>query len=94
MLYLCLERNGRFHQLIKSSKRKRRERDAQLNEETKEQKFTYYINRQKDEIDDLKNELKEYKVKYEDRQKDIELLQKLYDNGYIDLDGNPIDKAL
>ena len=80
--------------MIKSSKRKRRERDAQLNEETKEQKFTNYINRQKDEIDDLKNELKEYKVKYEDRQKDTELLQKLYDNGYIDLDGNPIDKAL
>ena len=90
----CLERHGRFHQLIKSSKAKRSEREEKLKEETKERRFTDCIEKQKDIIDDLKVELADYKAKYEDREKDTLLLQNLYDNGYIDLDGNPIDKQL
>ena len=78
--------------MIKSSKKKRNERNFRLNEESKENELTDYIRNQKDEIEDLKNELNDYKTKYEDRQKDTELLQKLYENGYIDADGNPAER--
>ena len=74
--------------MIKSSKKKRNERNLRLNEESKENELTDYIRNQKDVIEDLKNELNDYKAKYEDRQKDTELLHKLYENGFIDADGN------
>ena len=87
-----LERHGRFHQLIKSSKAKRSEREDRLKEETKEKNYTDCIKRQKYKIEDLKMELADYKAKYEDLERDTQLLQKLYDNGYIDLEGNPVDE--
>ena len=37
-------------------------------------------------------ELADYKAKYEDRERDTQLLKKLYDNGYIDLEENPVDE--
>ena len=87
-----LERHGRFYQLIKSSKKKRTENDEKLNEEMKEKKYTDYIDRQKDQIEDLKSELNDYKARLEGRQKDTDLLNNLYSRGFIDIDGNPIDK--
>ena len=48
------------------------------------------INQQTKQIEQMKEELDEYKNKLEDHMKDTDLLKKLYDNGYIDLDGNPI----
>ena len=58
----------------------------------KERELSNYTDRQKDEIEDLKAELNECKSRLEEREKGTELLQNLYSNGYIDIDGNPIDK--
>ena len=76
-----LERHGRFHQLIKSSKVNGGERDVKLKEETKEKRYTDYIERQKDIIEDLKIEISDFKAKYEDRERDTEILKNLYSNG-------------
>ena len=87
-----LERHVRFYQLIKSSKKKRIEKDEKLNEEMKEKKYIDYIDRQKDQIEDLKSELNDYKARLEERQKDTDLLNNLYSSGFIGIDGNTIDR--
>ena len=58
----------------------------------KENKLTDYIDDQKKQIEDLKNELYDCKAKLEEHEKDTELLQNLYSNGFIDIDGNPTDR--
>ena len=40
----------------------------------------------------MKNELDDCRARLEDHEKDAELLKQLYDNGYLDLDGNPIER--
>ena len=49
-----------------------------------------FIKRQEEEIERMKVELNECKERIEDHERDSELLKRLYDNGYIDLDGNPV----
>ena len=50
-----LEGHGRFYPLIKSSKKKRTEKDEKLKEEIKEKKYSDYIDGQKDQIENLKS---------------------------------------
>ena len=40
----------------------------------------------------MKNELDDCRARLKDHEKDTKLLKQLYDNGYIDLDGNPIER--
>ena len=40
----------------------------------------------------MKGELIEWKDRIEDYERDSQLLKRLYDDGYIDLEGNPVDK--
>ena len=49
------------------------------------------IKQQTKELEDLKEELEDYKERLEDHSKDSEMLKRLHENGYIDLDGNPIN---
>ena len=84
-------RKGRFHQLIKSSKKKRIEREEKKSQDKREENYSDFINTQKDEIYDLKEELNECKARLEDHEKDTELLKCLYDQGIIDIDGKPVD---
>ena len=51
-----------------------------------------FIEEQRHEIEQMQEELEDYKQKLEDHSKDTDLLKNLYDRGYIDLDGNPINK--
>ena len=51
-----------------------------------------YMQQQADDIERLQEELDEHKQKLEDHSNDTELLQKLYERGYIDIDGNPTNK--
>ena len=51
-----------------------------------------HISEQEEIIENLKNKLDECKQRIEDYQKDTDVLQKLYQEGYIDLDGEPIHK--
>ena len=87
-----LERHGRFTQLIKSSKKKRSGKIERINKDKKEQEYINLVEEQEDEIDKLKEELRACKSKLDDYSKDTDLLKKLYDDGYIDLDGNPIER--
>ena len=48
-----------------------------------------HIHQQEEEIDGLKDEIKEWKASLEDHFKDTDLLKSLYEQGYIDLNGNP-----
>ena len=49
-----------------------------------------HINKQTDEIERMREELENYKQKLEDHSRDTDLLKKLYDDGFIDIDGNLI----
>ena len=40
----------------------------------------------------MKDKLNEYKDILEEHERDTELLKHLYENGYLDLDGNPIER--
>ena len=40
----------------------------------------------------MKNELNDCKRRIEDHEKDSEILKQLYENGYIDLNGDPVDR--
>ena len=63
-----------------------------MNIDYKEKNFDDLIEKQNEEIEDLKLMLKETKIKLEEHEKDTELLTKLYEKGYIDLDGNPVER--
>ena len=50
------------------------------------------INIQSDEIYRIQEELEDYKQKIQEHSKDTDLLKQLYEDGYIDIDVNPIQK--
>ena len=93
-MIISLERQGRFHQLIKSSKKKRKDKQADMNVDNKEKKQKIFIEKQDEEIVDLKQMLEEAKQKLEDHEKVTDLLKTLYENGFIDIDGNPTEKKV
>ena len=57
----------------------------------REKKLEEFIEKQNEEIEDLKLMLKETTLKLEKHENDTKLLKGLYDKGFIDLDGNPIN---
>ena len=50
------------------------------------------IETQADEIERMDIELDEYKERIENHERDTDILNQLYHDGFIDLDGHPIDK--
>ena len=74
-----IERHGRFAQLIKSSKRKRNNRIEESSKNKKEQDYMNCIEQQEEEIENLKEELKDAKSRLENHSRDTDLLKKLYD---------------
>ena len=50
------------------------------------------IETQADEIERMKIELDEYKERIENHERETNILKQLYHDGFIDLDGHPIDK--
>ena len=50
------------------------------------------IETQADEIERMKIELDEYKERIENHERDTDILNQLYHDGFIDLDGHLIDK--
>ena len=65
-----------------------------MNVDNKEKKLEISIEKQGEEIEDLKQMLEEAKQKLEDHEKDTDLLKILYENGFIDIDGNPTGKKV
>ena len=63
-----------------------------MNVDNKEKILGELIEEQNQEIEDLKLMLKETTLKLEEHEKDTELLTKLYQKGFIDLDGNPVQR--
>ena len=63
-----------------------------MNVDNKEKKLENFIEKQGEEIEDLKQMLEEAKQKLEDHEKDIDLLKTLYENGFIN--GNPTGKKV
>ena len=57
----------------------------------REKKLEEFIEKQNEEIEDLKLMLIETTLKLEKHENNTELLKDLYDKGFIDLDGNPIN---
>ena len=57
-------------------------------DEAKDKDLITHIHQQEEEIDRLKDEPKEWKARLEDHSKDTDLLKSLYEQGYIDLNGN------
>ena len=90
--YKCIERRGGFHQLVKNSKQRRNEKEHGSKEEIKEKELNKLIHNQEEEIDSLKDELREWKDRLEDHSRDSEILKRLYEQGYIDLDGKPTSR--
>ena len=65
-----------------------------MNVDNKEKKLENLIEKQGEEIEDLKQMLEEVKQKLEYHEKDTDLLKTLYENGFIDIDGNPTGKKV
>ena len=63
-----------------------------MNIDNKDKKLEELIEKQDEEIEDLKQMLTDTKARLEEHERDSELLRGLYEKGYIDLDGNPIEK--
>ena len=63
-----------------------------LNKEDREKEMIKYIDDQEKEIDALKNELIECKERLEDHSNDTDMLKRWYESGFIDIDGNPINR--
>ena len=88
-----IERRGRFAQLIKGSKKKRSDKIVEGISDNKEQEYIHWIDKQEEEISILKSELKELNLRLDKHSKDTDLLRRLYEDVYIDVDGNPIDRG-
>ena len=52
-----------------------------------------YIEKQRHEIEQMQEELRDYKQRLEDHSRDTELLNNLNGRGFIDLEVNLIDKS-
>ena len=52
------------------------------------------MQQQADEIEYLKEKLDQYAQDLEDHSRDAELLKRLFERGYIDIEGNPIERNL
>ena len=89
---MLIERHGRFHQLIKNSKSKRINKEKDAIKDQKNKELSTLIEKQAEEIDQMKEELIDYRERVENHERDTELLKRLYENGYIDLNGDPIDR--
>ena len=63
-----------------------------MNVDNKEKKLDELIEKQTEEIEDLKLMLKETTLKLEEHERDTELLTKLYQKGVIDIDGNLVGR--
>ena len=88
----CLDRYGRFYQFIKGSKSKRIIREEDALKEQKSRELTELISRQAEEIEQMKDELDECKVRIEDYERGSDILKRLHDDGFIDQDRNPVNK--
>ena len=63
-----------------------------MNIDNKDKKHEELVEKQDEEIEDLKQMLTDTKARLEEHERDSELLRSLYEKGYIDLDGSPIEK--
>ena len=83
--------NGRTHFLLRSTQKgiKRKYNDIEMDRKEEEDRA---IDRFKSKIKDLENEIDEYKSREDLLLQDKEKLVILYQNGYIDSDGEQINK--
>ena len=86
------ERHGRFHQLIKNSKSKRFNKEKEARKDQEDRELVALIEKQEEEINLMKEELIDYRKRIDDHEGDTELLKRLYENGYIDLNGDRINQ--
>ena len=86
------ERHGRFHQLIKNSKSKWFNKEKEARKDQEDRKLVALIEKQEEEINLMKEELIVYRKRIDNHEGDTELLKRLYENGYIDLNGDPINQ--
>ena len=89
---MFLERHGRFHQLIKNSKRKRMNKENDVMKDQRNRELSSLIEKQAEEINQMKEELIDYRERVENHERDTELLKRLYEDGYIDLNGDTINR--
>ena len=74
-MLIFVERRGGFNQLVKSSKNKRQARQDEMNVDKEEKKLEDIIERQSEEIDDLKRILDKTKFKMDNHQRDNDYLK-------------------
>ena len=84
------ETHGRFHQMVKNSKKKREDKMSKVKLQIENKKVQEYLEDQEKRILNLKEELHEYKESLLEAEKDSAKLMKLYQDNYIDLNGDPI----
>ena len=89
---MLLERHGRFHQLIKNNKRKLMNKENDVMKDQRNRELSSLIEKQAEEINQMKEELIAYRERVENHERDTELLKRLYEDGYIDLNGDLINR--
>ena len=71
---------------------KRANKEKNFEMDKKNQKLSEYMSQQAEEIDEMKNELNDCRRRIKDHEKDSEIPKQLYENGYIHLNGDPVDR--
>ena len=80
--------------MIKNSKKRRDSKVKEVEKDKRNQEMIDCMQQQADEIEHLKEKLDQYAQDLEDHSRDTELLKRLFERGYIDIEGNPIERNL
>ena len=85
-----LEKNGKFHDLIKSSRKRRDDKEDKMNLEVKYKQLKGEYDQKSILIQQLQEQVDDFQNVYNENQDNIDKLAHLYDIGLIDENGNPI----
>ena len=85
-----LEKNGKFHDLIKSSRKRRDDKEDKMNLEVKYKQLKGEYDQKSILIQQLQEQVDDFQNVYNENQDHIDKLAHLYDIGLIDENGNPI----
>ena len=84
--------NGRFHQLVRNSDQRRRNREERVRTSESEMEVKLGMYQRDKIIENLQNEVKEFEAVTRENDKNSEILSRLFECGIIDAEGRFIDR--
>ena len=90
-LRYCIGSSGRFHQLVNNSKRRRDQQEEMKHEKDRVAIIKEKLSNREKQIEDLESRLRNFESQQEIEEENAEKLNKLYQIGLIDINGNPVN---